>query len=167
MIAIIDYGVGNLGNLERALRASGGEPRTLSSFLSPHEVKEHGIRALVLPGVGNFGHCARRLGVAGFDELIRQTDLPVLGICVGMQLFYEGSDESDEPGLGLIVGRVRKLPQPHVGWEHVAGFGHMYFTHHYGETWVVRQRNLTGMQFHPEKSGAMGLRALASFVQSV
>lgn len=158
-VGIIDYGVGNVAALTHALQAAGAEVICADITDAAH--------AFVLPGVGHFGHCARELRRSAFDELIRTTTLPVLGICVGMQLFYEGSDESDEPGLSLLAGRVRKLPRPHVGWDDVDGFGKMYFTHQYGDCWMVRERNLTGVQFHPEKSGQAGLAFLRQWVSAL
>jgi glutamine amidotransferase len=147
MIAIVDYGVGNLASVERALRRSGarevrisGEPAVLLSS-----------RALVLPGVGHFGHCSVELRRRGLDATVRDArgrGIPMLGLCVGMQLFFESSEEDvSAPGLGFYRGTVRRLAEgarvPHTGWntvqlrrahpwlERVPREGHFYFVHSY------------------------------------
>ena len=159
MIAVLDYGVGTPANVARALPGS----------IVTNDVRvAREADALILPGVGNFNHAMLRLRASFLDTVLLTTNVPVLGICVGMQMLYEGSEEArqGELGLGLIKGWVKKLPKPHVGWDYVDGVGHMYFVHHYGETWMVRQGNLTGVQFHPEKSGKAGWRFLREWAMA-
>lgn len=122
MIAIADYSVGNLASVRKALRAVGHDAELVRD---PQRLRD--ARAIVLPGVGHFGYCSREfhryeLGPAIGDA--RERGVPILGICVGMQLFFEGSEEAeDEPGLGLLPGRVRKMrgvPRlPQIGWNDV------------------------------------------------
>jgi len=200
VIAIVDYGVGNLANVERGLRRAGAT----SVRITRSEREILSARAVVLPGVGNFGHCARELRRYGLDATVRLAGargIPLLGLCVGMQLFFEGSDEDAEtPGLGLYRGRVRRLRGsvrvPHTGWNRlrfvrahpwladVPEAAYFYFVHAYAPepedqssvvgtvehggsiTAAVGGENLLGLQFHPEKSGAMGVRALAGFVRA-
>lgn len=156
-----------------------------------------GVDALVLPGVAHFGFVARALDeLAVRDAVVEaiRAGLPVLGICAGFQLFFEGSDEAPGvPGLGIFPGRVRRLRGPksqHIGWNQVvpnAGGeveGWAYFAHAYappadvvssyasttyGEpfTSMSRAEAVTGVQFHPERSGEYGARVLAAFVNSV
>jgi glutamine amidotransferase len=190
VIAIVDYDVGNLPNIERALRRAGA--RDVRVTRSHAEILA--ARAVVLPGVGHFGHCARELRRLGLDAMVRVAQdraIPILGLCVGMQLFFDESEEDPgTAGLGLMRGRVRRLRGdvrvPHTGWNSVrvsrphpwlAGIpdgAYFYFVHSYaaepadasvvfgtvehGETVtaVVAGPGLLGMQFHPEKSGAMG-----------
>jgi glutamine amidotransferase len=200
MIAIVDYGVGNLANVERGLRRAGADnvrvTRDRRDILS--------AKAVVLPGVGHFGHCARELRRFDLADTVRDArrrGIPVLGLCVGMQLFFEGSDEDPAaPGLALCPGRVRRLNGrvrvPHTGWSRIsftrrhpwlAGVpeaAFFYFVHSFAAqpaderlvigtvehggpvTAAVGEEGLLGLQFHPEKSGAMGVRALAGFVRA-
>ena len=195
-IAIVDYGIGNLGSVTKAFRHVGAEA-TLTG--SPEALCR--ADALVLPGDGAFG--------AAMDELRSRGLVPVLhdavasgrllfGICVGMQLLFEESEEHGRhEGLGLLPGRVRRfegaLPVPHMGWnrlqptrahplfEGLARGCHVYFVHSYycdaaadvtlatcdyGHPFaaVVGRDNVLGVQFHPEKSQAVGLRMVANFV---
>ncbi len=145
-VAIIDYGVGNLRSVEKAFAATDCEA-TVSS-------NEQDLRAadkLVLPGVGAFGACMRALSDGRFDQLVRERvreGTPLLGVCVGMQMLFEESDEfGATPGLGLLRGRVRRfgdeLVVPHVGWNRidqirenplftgVANRSFFYFVHSY------------------------------------
>ena len=188
MIGIVDYGCGNLKSLENALEALGLPSRRLSA---PAELLE--AERLILPGVGNFGHAAGELEGRGLDGALKEragAGGPILGICLGMQLLFQGSDEApDRPGLGLLAGRSRLfagpgLKVPHMGWSAVA-FGERslaaYFVHsycvprwpegrpaqavgtaEYGGPFLAafRSGNLAGFQFHPEKSGAQGLALL-------
>ena len=145
-VAIIDYGVGNLRSVEKAFAATGCE-----AVVSHDEKVLRAAERLVLPGVGAFGACMKALSKRGFDELVRErvaAGTPLLGVCVGMQLLFETSDEfGATPGLGLLRGRVRRfsdeLVVPHVGWNqiaqtrthpvfaHVADQSYFYFVHSY------------------------------------
>jgi glutamine amidotransferase len=198
MIAIVDYGVGNLASVAKAFLAVGHEARLVRD---PARLRDAG--AIVLPGVGHFGHCSREFHRYAFGPAIagaRERGVPILGICVGMQLFFEGSEEAeDAPGLGLLAGRVRKMRDvprlPQTGWNDVRVRGShpwlsvadgdfFYFVHSYaaepasdvtlgtvsygGErTAIVGADGLLGVQFHPEKSGAAGLRMLCAFADAV
>jgi glutamine amidotransferase len=196
LIAVLDYGIGNLRSAEKALQHVGGDARLVTS---PEEAR--GAGAVVLPGVGAFGACMDALRASGLDEVAFEAvdaGRPFLGICVGMQLLYEGSDEDpDAKGLGILPGRIRRLPddvkRPQMQWNllefarpHdpiVAGLGAdpwVYFVHSYaaedtGHTIatcdyggpvvsVVGRDNLWATQFHPEKSGPVGLQLLRNFV---
>jgi glutamine amidotransferase len=196
MIAVLDYGIGNLRSAEKALQHVGADARLVTS---PDEAR--GADAVVLPGVGAFGACMDALRRSGLDEVALEAadaGTPFLGICVGMQLLYEGSDEDpDAKGLGILGGRIRKLPddvkRPQMQWNRlalarpddpiVAGLGDdpwVYFVHSYaaedtGETiatcdyggdvvGVVGRDHLWATQFHPEKSGPVGLQLLRNFV---
>ena len=146
MIAIVDYGVGNLANVERAFRRAGAREVQVTADASAIRA----ARAVVLPGVGHFGHCAGELRRRGLDSAVRDAHAggrPLIGLCVGMQLLFEGSDEDDSArGLGLASGRVRRLRAPrvpHTGWNtvtlrrphpwltDVADGAHFYFVHAY------------------------------------
>jgi len=195
MIAIVDYGVGNLASVRKAFAAVGARAELVSD---PARLRD--ATAVVLPGVGNFGHCSREFHRFGFAPELRgarERGVPILDICVGMQLLFEGSDEDrGEPGLGFYRGSVVRLtgvPRvPQIGWNAVRKIGdhpwlrdvadgdHFYFVHSYaaetaedvvlgtvdygGERLaIVGGDGLLGVQFHPEKSGANGLRLLRAF----
>jgi imidazole glycerol-phosphate synthase subunit HisH len=121
-VAIIDYGVGNLRSVEKAFSATGCE-----AIVSSDESELRSAERLVLPGVGAFGACIKALSERGFDRLVSEcarAGTPVLGVCVGMQLLFEESDEfGSSRGLGLMRGRVRRfengLVVPHVGWNRI------------------------------------------------
>jgi len=121
-IAIIDYGVGNLRSLEKAFAATGTKAVVSDDADVLREAK-----ALVLPGVGAFGACMKALSERGFERLVVErvaAGIPLLGVCVGMQLLFEESEEfGRSPGLALLRGKVRRfvgdLPVPHVGWNQV------------------------------------------------
>jgi glutamine amidotransferase len=121
-VAIIDYGVGNLRSVEKAFAATGCDA-VVSSDQSVLHQAEH----LVLPGVGAFGACMKSLIERGFDRLVRERvaeGTPLLGVCVGMQMLFEESEEfGTTPGLGLLRGRVRRfsddLLAPQVGWNQI------------------------------------------------
>jgi glutamine amidotransferase len=198
-IAVVDYGIGNLRSAEKALQHLGADAR-LTSTAADIE----GAHAVVLPGVGNFGACMSALRASGLEGVTRAaaTDhRPFLGICVGMQMLFDGSDESpDAEGLGIVPGRITRLPAtvrlPQMGWntlEPRAG-AHLlaglpdpawcYFVHTYAPepsdesvvaAWcdygrrfaaAIEQGPLWATQFHPEKSGAVGLALLANFVKA-
>jgi glutamine amidotransferase len=124
-VAILDYGMGNLRSVARAVEHAGASTHVTDR---PAEVEQ--ADALVVPGVGHFGACMRNLRERGLDAAIRRfaaDGRPVFGVCLGMQVLYESSEESDEQGLGLLSGRVRRLPLevrvPHMGWNTVAWIG--------------------------------------------
>ena len=121
-IAIIDYGVGNLRSVERAFDATGNP-----AVITANEAELRAAKGLVLPGVGAFAACMNALSERGFDDVVRAhvtSGKPLLGICVGMQMLFEESDEfGATPGLALIKGKVRRFSSeqvvPHVGWNQV------------------------------------------------
>ena len=121
-VAIIDYGVGNLRSVEKAFAATGCE-----AIVSSDEEELRAAERLVLPGVGAFGACMKALKERGFDRLVYERareGTPLLGVCVGMQLLFEESEEfGSTRGLGLLRGRVRRfgndLVVPHVGWNRI------------------------------------------------
>jgi glutamine amidotransferase len=120
-IAVLDYGSGNLHSVARALQRVGGDPSITSD---PAEVED--ADALVIPGVGHFGACVRAICHHGLDDAIhafRASGRPLFGVCVGMQVLFEASDEDPEDGLAVLPGRVRRLPDevkvPHMGWNTV------------------------------------------------
>ena len=194
MIALIDYGAGNLTSVKKALAALGVNVVVPKG---PEDLAEaHGV---IVPGVGHFG-ATRALDAAWVDAILARVGegCPLLGICLGMQWLFEGSDEApDCAGLGILGGRCYRMDAsrvkvPHVGWNSlefepgasiVAGVtpgAQVYFTHSYvvpitGETVavsnhggpfaaVVQRGHVAGVQFHPEKSGEVGLRVLRNFV---
>ena len=198
-VAIIDYGVGNLRSVEKAFHA-GGVEAVVSSDVDVLRAAD----GLVLPGVGAFRACMEALAERGFDRLVRERvegGTPLLGVCVGMQMLFEESEEfGTTRGLGFLKGRVRRFPEglrvPQVGWNQVGwrglhalsgGIGDktfFYFVHSFfceadeaetvvGETEyglsyasVVARGNVCGVQFHPEKSQAAGLRLLKNFAEN-
>ena len=202
MIAIIDYGVGNLFSLKSSLTAVGAEAEVVSdpSALAAAE-------KLILPGVGAFGDAMDKLKEAGMAEALlaeAAKGKPVLGICLGMQLLFERSLEFGvHPGLGLLKGEVRPISEvidpslkiPHIGWNalkfikpnplfrDVREGDAMYFVHSFHATGcedsltavtdysaplaaAVMSGNVYGCQFHPEKSGTVGLSILNAFAES-
>ena len=121
-IAVLDYGSGNLHSVSRALAAAGARAAVTAD---PAVVAE--AAALVIPGVGHFGACVRAIREAGLEAPIRAyaaSGRPVFGVCVGMQILFDGSEEGPETGLGVLPGTSRKLPEtvkvPHMGWNTVA-----------------------------------------------
>lgn len=172
-VRVLDYGMGNLRSVQRALTCVGAEV----------EVSEEvGGERLLLPGVGAFAEAARRLGPQ--MEALRAYEGQLLGICLGMQLLFERSHEHGlTEGLGLLPGEVVPLPRqgvtvPNMGWHQLDGLGgpFVYFAHSFGVkdsesataridhggSWVaaVQSGRITGFQFHPEKSGKAGLMLL-------
>jgi glutamine amidotransferase len=120
-IAVLDYGMGNLRSVARAVERTGGRPEIIED---PAAVDR--ARALVLPGVGAFGACVRNIRDAGLESPIRrflEGGRPFLGVCLGMQVLFASSEEDPDPGLGVLAGAVRRLPAsvkvPHMGWNEV------------------------------------------------
>jgi glutamine amidotransferase len=120
-IAVLDYGSGNLHSVARALAHAGAEPVVTGDPRAAAEAD-----GAVIPGVGNFGHCVRAIRARGLDGAIAEAieiGKPVFGVCVGMQVLFEGSEEDPEPGLGVLPGTSRRLPAgvkvPHIGWNEV------------------------------------------------
>lgn len=202
MIAVIDYAVGNLFSISKALERAGARPIVTND---PRIVLE--ADAIVMPGVGAFGAAIRSMRERGIHDIVLERvdeGIPVLGICLGMQLLGVGSEESpEERGFGILNCMVRRLRGggelkiPHMGWntvevirdsELLEGLGdsfYAYFVHSYyldcpegdfviGKTWygiefpsVIHVENVFGTQFHPEKSGRVGLEILRNFVRNI
>ena len=191
-LAILDLGYGNMDSIRLAFARLGVE----AVLTADPDEAEHADR-LILPGVGAAGFAMQRLSDGGLLGPLRRRAKPLLGICLGMQLLFDHSEEADTFCLGLLPGKVRALrpapgrPVPHMGWTSIAradpGIGldvgdHVYFAHSfacddgpataasvsYGDTIpaVIRQNNLWGAQFHPERSSAAGARFLAAFLAS-
>jgi imidazole glycerol-phosphate synthase subunit HisH len=192
VITVVDYGMGNLRNVRRALEEIGAEVVVTAD---PAAVRE--ASTVILPGVGAFGEAVKRIDGLGLRQPIMDhvsRGKPLLGICLGMQLLFESSEESPgAPGLGILPGTVCRfhgeLPVPHIGWNDVIpigrsvlfpdGGGVFYFVHSYyaAETdasiavteygmrfaSAVQKQNVFGVQFHPEKSQAAGLSLLRTF----
>jgi glutamine amidotransferase len=124
-IAVCDYGSGNMHSVVRALTHVGADVRVATSR---DEIGD--ADAIVVPGVGHFGQCVRAVRAAGFADAIRdavERDRPVIGVCVGMQILFDVSDEDQEQGLAILEGRVGRLPAsqrvPHMGWNTVSWSG--------------------------------------------
>ena len=194
MIAIIDYGAGNLRSIRRALETNGAETVITSD---PDVVRK--ADAVVLPGVGHAGHAIGEIERRGLSPAIKdsvESGKPFLGICVGMQVLFEHQQEGDTQGFGFLKGNVRSIEGaaklPHIGWNQVSSGedgglneGYFYFVHSfvaqpsnpdevaatssYGEEFavVVKSGNIWGTQFHPEKSGPAGIDFLGSWVNEV
>lgn len=200
MIAIIDYNAGNLKSVEKALNYLGQECMVTGDF---HEIEK--ADKVILPGVGAFGDAMGQLKKYELDKVIREvTDkqTPFLGICLGLQLLFEGSDESQGvEGLHILDGMIKRIPDqpglkiPHIGWNSLnlqnqgrlfAGLEehpYVYFVHSYYlqakddqivkatteySTTIhasVEKDNIFACQFHPEKSGDVGLAILKNFAQ--
>lgn len=211
-VTVVDYGVGNLLSVRRAFEHRGAQVQVTSS---PDRVWN--ADRLVLPGVGAFGDCVAALRADGMDQAVRRfiaSGRPFLGICVGMQVLFDVSEEFGEhAGLGVIPGRVRMIPRtaadgsphkvPHIGWTALrppagadasrwsgtalAGVrpgDEAYFVHSF-TGWpeededrladadyhgrlvsaAVRRDNVCGVQFHPEKSGRVGLSIIDGFLR--
>lgn len=196
MIAIIDYGMGNLHSVSKAVERLGYEAAVTSS---PEAILA--AEGAILPGVGAFGDAMRNLRETGLEDAVKAyaaSGKPLLGICLGMQLLFEESEEHGvHKGLGLLPGRVVRFKGdykvPHMGWNQLAftqpsplfdGLkpGYVYFVHSYHAlperpedlfattdyyqpvTAIVGRGSLYGMQFHPEKSGELGMALLERFL---
>lgn len=193
MIGIIDYGSGNVRSVQNALERIGAR----SFYSGDPDVLAQASR-LILPGVGSAGSAMRALRAAGLVEWLPTVRVPLLGICLGMQILFEHSSECDSRCLGIIPGGVERFGKsrgrvPHTGWNQVLslvdspllrGLGDapfLYFVHSYhvpigpaaiGSTdyggefaSAVNRDNYWGVQFHPEKSGATGLKLLQNFLE--
>ena len=201
MIAIIDYGVGNLFSLQSSFRKIGADILVTSD---PEALRK--ADKLILPGVGAFADAAKKLRESGLDRVVKEEAAkgkPIMGICLGMQMLFEKSYEYGEhEGLGLLKGSVvpmagvipGELKIPHIGWNalhirrentllcYVNQDDCVYFVHsfyatgcedsliasaEYGEelTAAVEKGNIMGCQFHPEKSGEVGLAILRAFCE--
>ena len=202
MIAIIDYGVGNLFSLQSSLQCIGAD-----TIVTSDADKIRAADKIILPGVGAFADAAEKLRALGLDTLLKEEAArgkPLLGICLGMQMLFERSYEYGEhQGLGLLKGDVipmegyipKDLKIPHIGWNALTFtkesplfryvnegdcvyFVHSYFatnseesviaTAEYGKalTAAVAYKNVMGCQFHPEKSGNVGLNILRAFCET-
>lgn len=200
MIAIIDYDAGNLKSVEKALQFLGQECVITRAF---HEIKK--ADKVILPGVGSFGDAMSQLKKYELDKVIHEVaaeQKPFLGICLGLQLLFEGSEESEGvEGLHLLDGEILRIPEqeglkiPNIGWnsldlqnngrlfENLNGNPFVYFVHSYylkarEESIVkatieysthihasVEKDNIFACQFHPEKSGTVGLQILSNFAK--
>jgi len=196
-IAVLDYGIGNLRSAEKALQHVGADARLVTTA-----AETDGAAGVVLPGVGAFGRCMEALRESGLDAVTKdavRSGRPFLGICVGMQMLYEGSEEDPGvAGLGVLPGMVRRLApgvkHPQMQWnvlevarpspllDGLPDPAWVYFVHSYAPeaspegaevaatceyggpvVAAVARDNVWATQFHPEKSGAAGLRLLANF----
>ena len=203
MIAILDYRAGNLTSVERALNYLGFPCRVTNSLEAIRKADR-----VIFPGVGAAGESMKNLRELGLDSLLRElfaSGVPIMGICVGLQVLFDYSEENDTDCLGMLPGKTRLFPKsmrqqnggvlkvPHMGWNAVAFRGahpvfrgvpagsEFYFVHSYypdpadpghvcgtteygiSFTSAIALRNLVAMQFHPEKSGAPGLKILQNF----
>lgn len=201
MIAVLDYGIGNLRSAQKGLEHAAGPG--VEVRLATTAAEAEGATGVVLPGVGAFGRCMQALTESGLDVVAKDAvaaGTPFLGVCIGMQLLFDGSDEDPEvAGLGLLPGRVRLLPddvkRPQMQWNtltirhrddplfsDIPDESWVYFVHSYAATTAtgvisattdyggpvvaaVAMDKLWATQFHPEKSGAVGLRLLANFAR--
>jgi glutamine amidotransferase len=202
VIAIIDYGLGNSGSIRNMLKKIG-----VNSEISADADVIRAADQLILPGVGAFDEGMKRLDSLGLvsllNEVVLEQQTPILGICLGMQLFTKSSEEGERPGLGWIDAHTRRFQFdetqvgqriPHMGWNRVSspadcdlfeGYAErprFYFVHSYHVvcerpedaigttnygydfTSAVRRDNITGTQFHPEKSHKYGIQLLRNFV---
>lgn len=207
LVTIVDYGVGNLRSVARALAACGAAAKLSTS---PAEIAA--ADRVVLPGVGAFANCVAAMQACGFVDAVRSfvaAGRPLLGICVGMQMLLDTSEEfGTHAGLGFVAGRVLAVPRtgadglahkiPHIGWSDLhparndwdgtimAGIAPQtpcYFLHSFAAVpdravdrlagcrydgidicAAIAKDNVSGVQFHPEKSGPAGLKILENFV---
>lgn len=200
-VTIVDYGVGNIGSISNMIGKLGGHSQAtgrIDDLLSAEKI--------LLPGVGSFDHAMAKLSSLGLVETLQQIaskGVPLLGICLGMQLLAHSSEEGMLPGLGIIEGKVKRfkfegelanLRVPHMGWNRVSQakqhplnrsldnarfyFVHSYYLEcsepedvllwaNYGRNFVagVSRGNVSGVQFHPEKSHRYGMQLLTNFLE--
>jgi len=192
-IVLVDGGGTNIGSVRYALQRLG-----FDAELSADAARIRRASHVILPGVGAAGPGMARLRAAGLVDVLRGLRQPLLGVCLGMQLLFDASEEGDTPCLGLLPGTVREIARgagrrvPHMGWNDLqveradpllAGLGaspYAYFVHSYAApltgasiascaygtpfSAVVRAENVCGMQFHPERSAAVGAQLLRNFL---
>ncbi|MBO4568677.1 MAG: imidazole glycerol phosphate synthase subunit HisH [Candidatus Methanomethylophilaceae archaeon] len=190
-VTVTDYGVGNLFSITRSLEKCGAEVEVVSDMSKVLDAE-----CIVFPGVGAFDRTMEKL--LPYRDGIRsrlESGVPALGICIGMQILFEGSDEGSRPGLGFYRGRVGRMHGkvlPHMGWNSVVSEDPIfegvpdnmfYFVHSYcgredepirvGSTEyegaefgsMFKKQNVYGTQFHPEKSSVTGMRVLRNFIE--
>jgi glutamine amidotransferase len=185
-VGIVDYGLGNIASVANALEEAGANVSLVSNQNGISKIDK-----LVLPGVGSFQSAAFELASKGLDDALREfanRGKPILGICLGMQLFFdEGEELGVSQGLSLIPGRVKKMSGaefklPHIG-KNLPQSPEVYFLHSYSAhltneedllalskngqfefVAAVQHKNIYGCQFHPEKSGQVGLEMLKNFI---
>ena len=200
MIAIIDYDAGNMKSVQNALKVLGADGR-----ITADKKEILSAERIILPGVGNFADAMQNLKDRGLDDVIRDAvarEIPFLGICLGLQVLFEDSEESPgAEGLGILKGHIIRIPDqpglkiPHIGWNSLRlmhdgdlfkGIGaepYVYFVHSYYlkasdpaivtatteySTTIhasVQDGYVYASQFHPEKSGALGLKILTNFLK--
>ena len=201
MVAIIDYGVGNLFSLKSSLKAIGAD-----AVVTADEKVIAEADRIILPGVGAFEDAARKLRESGMADVVKKeaaAGKPMLGICLGMQLMFDkGYEYGEHEGLGLIHGNVRPISDvipegykiPHIGWnllkfkqesplfKYISEGDYVYFVHSYYAadcddsvlavteygadlTAAAANGNVYGCQFHPEKSGEVGMKILKAFAE--
>jgi imidazole glycerol-phosphate synthase subunit HisH len=191
-IALIDYGAGNIQSVLNALKRLGYD-----AFLTHDENKLLESDRVIFPGVGHAGFAYKELQNKGLTTVIPMLQMPVLGICLGMQLLCNSTEEDNTPGLGIFKTRVRKFENapkvPHMGWNEITALkthlfddipegAFQYMVHSYradvcneqiatttyGETFAsaLAKDNFFGVQFHPEKSGSIGLQLLKNFIEN-
>jgi imidazole glycerol-phosphate synthase subunit HisH len=197
VIAILDYGAGNLRSVENTLAEIGCQYTLVRDAAGLRQASR-----IILPGVGHFGQMMRALDVLDVRNALLErirAGMPFLGICLGMQALFEASEEAPEvSGLGLYTGRVRRFPAearvPHMGWNeleprpgsrlmrHLPGRPFVYFAHSYyvpaneraaaictyalPYMAALESGNIFGVQFHPEKSAAIGQRIVRNFLEA-
>ncbi|MGH9558704.1 MAG: imidazole glycerol phosphate synthase subunit HisH [Bryobacteraceae bacterium] len=196
MIAIVDYGAGNLRSVQNTLEEIGASYKI---FATPEDLDR--AEKIILPGVGHFGQMMRSLDRLGFRDPILdriRAGVPFLGICLGLQALFQSSEEAPgERGLGIFEGTVRRFDAgarvPHMGWNELERRGksrllagldakpYVYFAHSYyvpeipamsaactytvPYTAILEHENICSVQFHPEKSGPIGVKIVRNFIE--